>query len=532
MITLDQNIRPKELNLTGNPILAKLHGDRMWAVNGSKFSMMIVFPEYPDVTYAADTWLQWVWGNNTLRVTFKAPTLVDDSGTQFKTAVPIGFAWVSEFASFLRSNYLFDKYFEISVDENYFSIHAREKGTESNITFTKHSGLTTTSYYSTNGADPVMQDGYQLFLQLRNDDDEVIGEESVTPANDQSATFDLAEYLESELEQQREADGLQFTYPSGEDLVITRSAFMIEFAIRYAEKWNGNVRKLAETDGFWALLGGLSKAKLAELEAVGIGFYDLVTESQLPTDVPRFLTFSPKSKTTGENTPERLYFYKNPEYESYVKRREYYSDGSDVEYIHAEIPYASDVYEIICSANTLAIPGTTLVKFDIYVVDNDDNVMSDIKTFVVDHTYYRNEHYFIFRNSLGGYDTLRCTGVLKYKPEFERETFTNDDDETSTVQVLMEQVYEANTGSLTSDMALWMNDFMLSKEVYWLRENVAHKIVVTSKKKTVISDTDRRFNIEFEFSLAAKDKYHSTPEIGTGFNINQPATGGEIPISG
>lgn len=530
MITLDQDIRPKELNLTGNPILAKLHGDRMWAVNGSKFSMMIVFPEYPDVTYAADTWLQWVWGNNTLRVTFKAPTLVDDSGTQFKTAVPIGFAWVSEFASFLRSNYLFDKYFEISVDENYFSIHAREKGTESNITFTKHSGLTTTSYYSTNGADPVMQDGYQLFIQLRNGDDEVIAEESATPGSDGKATFDLAEYLESELEKQREEDGQQFTYPSGDDLVIERPAFLLEFAIRYAEKWNGNVRKLAETGGFLALLGGLSKAKLAELEASGIGFYDLVTESPLPKDVPIFLTFQPKTKTVGKYQPERLYFFNYSGFEASAVRKNYWSDGSTTTALLVNILMTTSIQEILVSPGTVETGSLKLVKYEIYVIESSDDPTSETRTYVVDHTYYRNEHYFIFRNSLGGYDTLRCTGVLKYKPEFDRETFTNDDDETSTVQVLMEQVYEANTGSLTSDMALWMNDFMLSKEVYWLRENVAHKIVVTSKKKTVISDTDRRFNIEFEFSLSAKDKYHSTPEIGTGFNINQPATG-EILIS-
>jgi hypothetical protein len=535
MITLDQNIRPKALNLTGNPVLAKMQGDRMWAVNGVKAILQVLFPEWPDTTYYNNTsppdyrWLQFAWGTNVLKVYFKPAPLVDDSGTSFPMPVQeISFDWVADFADFMRSVYVFDKDFTIEVDESKFTIRAREKGADYNITLTKHSALTTTSTpYSTLGVNAVMQDNYRLYAQLRNDDQDIIAEESITPDSQGIATIDLAEYLESEIEKQRLAGGQQFTYPSDADLVVARPDFLLDFELRIGEMWGGNARLLKTYSGFQALLGGLSKAKLDELAARNLTFYDLVTENTAAPDVPRFLTFQPASKITGENTPERLFFFKNVGYESYVKRVEHYSNGTEVSYIHEEIPFAAGVYEIVCTANR----NLPLVSMDFYVVDNDDEVTSEIKTFVIDHTYYRHEYYFMFRNSLGAYDTLRCTGVLKYKPEFDRETFTNDDDETGTLQVLMEQVYEANTGSLTADMALWINDFMLSKEVYWLKDNVAYQVVVSSKKKTAIADDDRRFTVDFEFSIAAKDKYFSVPEVGAGFNINQPATG-EIPISG
>ena len=516
MITLDQNIRPKAINLTGNPVRVKLTGNQMYLSLGAKHILQLAFSTGAQVT--ANSWIQFAFGNYSIKITFT--TTPDDSGLQFKTSQAIDSAWITDFFSFLGANYYIDKFFAIVTALNTITLVAREIGIDSRIVFSKLPALTSiTGFTVVNGADPVLQNGYQLVCMLYDGNDALIGEDAVTANSDQSAVIDVQEYLESEITKQRESAWTLFTYPSGEDSVIQHDEFLLEFYLRFAEKYNNQVRKLYTSTTYLALLGGLNTAKLEELAAAGKCFSDYFTEKKM------FLTFSPSIKITGLRTPERLYFFNQSGVAGIVMAKKYYANNDDDEVTIGVVEDAVSVFEIICSANTFTTGEHALVKYKIWIEDGDGNALSEEKWYYVDQIFYPYEYYFLFRNSLGGYDTLRITGRMKYKPEFDRTSFENDDDETNALQVLMEQVYECNTGSITPDMTAWMNDFLLSKEVYWLYQNVSYPIFITSKKKTPVNDTDRRFNVEFEFSLSAKEKFYGIPELGNGININTPNTG-------
>jgi hypothetical protein len=215
------------------------------------------------------------------------------------------------------------------------------------------------------------------------------------------------------------------------------------------------------------------------------------------------------------NAPERLFFKSATSGNRYLKARVYFYDTttSDVslgdEYFHSDSMYELDVSPAIFPSGASPIE-----KYEVWLEDGADPpvLKSEIRTYLIDFEFYRNEQHFIFRNSLGEYDTVRCTGRLKRQSEFDREVFTNDDNERQPLSNLLDATYIAETGSIPGDHARWLEDLMISKEVYWLLNSRAVPIIITSKKMNEITDDQRRFNLQFEFSVAGIDSFYSMPK--------------------
>lgn len=110
----------------------------------------------------------------------------------------------------------------------------------------------------------------------------------------------------------------------------------------------------------------------------------------------------------------------------------------------------------------------------------------------------------MYRNRLGGYDLLRCVGRMVSEGKIDRETFEDETKTRYNYSNVIEQIFTANTGSISAETIHDLDELLLSAEVYWLRENVLTPIIITQKKGEKLTDDQRRFNLSFEFSIAKK----------------------------
>jgi hypothetical protein len=58
----------------------------------------------------------------------------------------------------------------------------------------------------------------------------------------------------------------------------------------------------------------------------------------------------------------------------------------------------------------LKTAGKTVTKYQVWVQDHAANVISEVITYVIEQIDYENRRNFYFENSLGGIDSLSCTG--------------------------------------------------------------------------------------------------------------------------
>ena len=105
------------------------------------------------------------------------------------------------------------------------------------------------------------------------------------------------------------------------------------------------------------------------------------------------------------------------------------------------------------------------------------------------------------------------------QPKTGRSTFEDDDENTQALQNLMNYIFSIKTGHINAATATWIDDLLLSKEVYKLENNKALQVLITSKSKTKFSETDRMFNIAFSYQYSHREAYYSKPDAATSGNI-------------
>ncbi|MDR2064157.1 MAG: hypothetical protein LBP85_00375, partial [Prevotellaceae bacterium] len=115
------------------------------------------------------------------------------------------------------------------------------------------------------------------------------------------------------------------------------------------------------------------------------------------------------------------------------------------------------------------------------------------------------EQYFLFENSLGGIDTVRCTGEIKHSPKFTRETALMGDTE-RTFFAEKSDIKTQTTGWLTKYEAAWLHDFFMSHKIY-LFENGAFNPVVIDEVTAETSSKDDLLSFEFKYRPAESSDY-------------------------
>jgi len=143
--------------------------------------------------------------------------------------------------------------------------------------------------------------------------------------------------------------------------------------------------------------------------------------------------------------------------------------------------------------------------------------ISEIRTYRIDFTPYENQRYFLFLNSLGGYDTFRTTGQVTDLLNYERTSvnkvlgsdFTEMNHQTAPSFISEIKTFKAHTGWLSREDITWVRDFLLSKQIYQIRYNKLIPIIITSTQAQQFVDQETLYSIEFEYREAFYSEYYT-----------------------
>ncbi|GAB3886117.1 hypothetical protein GCM10028825_14830 [Spirosoma agri] len=135
----------------------------------------------------------------------------------------------------------------------------------------------------------------------------------------------------------------------------------------------------------------------------------------------QFLTWQPSEKWVDTVQPEFLYYLVNftPKPAELRLRIDIVYDDASTETITAQrMTTVSQyvVYGIPVGFVALGLPereaatGRVVHAYSVWMANESNQRLSEVRTYYVNRDFDANVVYLLFRNSLGGYDTLRCTG--------------------------------------------------------------------------------------------------------------------------
>jgi hypothetical protein len=149
----------------------------------------------------------------------------------------------------------------------------------------------------------------------------------------------------------------------------------------------------------------------------------------------KFLTRMPANSVVSPQTPHWLTFYITSDQgvdgviNLKIKYTINYSDGTsstgtitpattiDLEY--------DRIISIHAGFNMLSLeaiqPTKTPVSYSLQLVNSADDPLSAARSFLIDNRPYLNERYCLFKNSSGGWDTIRLLGQSEMMPEYEEQ---------------------------------------------------------------------------------------------------------------
>jgi len=516
---------PPLVALSGNPVRFKLQSNNQYSAAGVKYAYDIAFSD----TGNANDYIELSWNDNLLRLTCKAAP--DDSGLQIPDHSVIANLndWCAEVAEYMQLNYLLSKYFDITVTGSTITLTAKDYGDEFEISAT---------YLWTNGSAPmggvdggsaqVARAYYKLGVQimLKVGSAWVNCGEDLLPVDASGyATFDIST---------RFADRVYAEFQwleSSVDLMVLRANQCMEYRIRYFEQYfDDGVNapgKLTETSSMYILAAGISTGQQAIYNRQQSSYWAKLGYNQY------FLTWAPKEKLIDRYTTEKLfYLVRSAITELNLIVEINYNDTTSQSVITKKTvasPTNKGVYEIICSLNRLELSGydqNNIDNYRVWLTNEADARISEVRTFRMDYAFHENVREFLFRNSPGGYDTLRTTGDVEDILDFERvpiskvlgDSYTELDHQITDIKVTETKSYKANTGWLNREQLEWVRDFLLSTQVYQIIVGKLVPVKVVSAQIANRKDREDLYAIEFEYVRSFTSEYFSREIVSADFD--------------
>lgn len=513
---------PPLVALLDNPIRFSLQTDNHVGEMGSNIVFTIEFTG----TGFEDDWIELSWNGRIIRFVCKAEP--DGSGTQVhdNSTYDILSEWVEKLATSLGANYYLSADFEITFSGNTVRLEARKLGDQYAISFDSSWTSADKPVSGISGSNQILRPFFKAGVQvvLKIGEHWIVAGEDRQPVDSLGrVTFDIHRLFADQV-----YSSFRFPEPVS-PLMVARPEACREYRIRYFEQYGPDlaVQTVSESEPFFVLAGGVSLLQAAIYNRQGTSFWEKLGYNGY------FLTWQPDNKPITRYQTEKLYYLLQEPVSQLILRRAYFftnGTGNHSEPVASiEDPAVKQVYELTITPFVQNVPGweTNLLDyFQVWMEDEKMNRISEIRTYRMDYTRYENPRLFFFRNSLGGYDTLRTTGNQEDSLEYDRTTvdletgsgFTEQDHRFSQFTVTEIRVFKANTGWITPENSAWIRDFFLSRQVYQILRTKLVPIVITTTQ--VVHRRDRRelYSLDFEYRYSfSNDQY--TREIA-GANMN------------
>lgn len=249
----------------------------------------------------------------------------------------------------------------------------------------------------------------------------------------------------------------------------------------------------------------------------GLGV-DVPAETYLKSN---FLTWQPQTRRTLYHTPQYLRYAALAD--SVCKATGYFADKTSQTVDLLTGMTAGNIYTIdVTFGNLRAKFSKQPTYIDVWVEDG-DSVKTWTQRYVLAESFSMSDDFFLFENSLGGFDTIRFSGDRREidKPESVSALF---DQETLEYDIEREKSFKKYTGYFEDDMTrLWALDFFNSFNRYHLCDGELKRIYVSEPKLEI--DRNVLGGYEFTFAHAKQTKYLNLPrtEVPELLEIVDPA---------
>lgn len=501
MITLIN--QPGPINLLADEIKLGFYADGRLQSAGAKASANV---SVAGSTMATGTTLTFAWNGITEVISFVSSP--DESGNQCVLLNPGNASvFINHLYECLQANYNLAQDFNITKGASNVAIQAYEQGAKS-LAVTKSSGTTGLTISSVNqGTDPVYRENYGIIVQTYasgyNGVMKKLAEDRLTPDSTGYAEADFGELLNDQTDP-------VFNWPANQ-AVTARVGMTTRFYFKYCEVWDNDPQKLYKTTEYAGIWGGLPRAAHAALDNNMADWWQYFKANK------RFLTNQPAYVPTTTQSPQRLYWLCMESGLSSVniKVKSWNLGGIDnVVMATISSPVQYRVYEIDTSyqrmmLNNWASPND--LRYEVSVTKTDGTVLAGPQGYTIDRKPAKNIRHFMFRNSLGGFDTLIARGVLtqgieinryvaEYNSEGEREAWLNE----------AEYVNTQNAGHLPAGYKKFLAELLLSQEVWLVNDDYTRqRILLTNTQDTLATDNEKRPTFSFEYVSVTKDQFYT-----------------------
>lgn len=213
-------------------------------------------------------------------------------------------------------------------------------------------------------------------------------------------------------------------------------------------------------------------------------------------------TAQPRTKRVAWNQPEYLTLYLEKEQSVMATPRVRPTLGAEPiwrDSVVMHIAETAGIYTLNVSMQYLAEvmslgDGEQLINIDL------KHNAKTLMRYVPDPVRSEDERWFFWQNSLGGLDTMRCTGAETLTAEPEAESADYDDSK-QTYRVESPRSWNQNTGVISSRERLWLLDFLQSPYRYVYR--LGALLPITVEEASVESATaDEAYDFDFSYRLA------------------------------
>lgn len=156
------------------------------------------------------------------------------------------------------------------------------------------------------------------------------------------------------------------------------------------------------------------------------------------------------------------------------------------------------------------------IKYDVWVEGSSPSWTGEMKTFVVDFIQHRNVKYFGFNNSVGGFDTIYCSGT--YIEEYE---YAGDTQTVMAVQILnntqtprsRQTIYTEEQGELTASTGFktraeidWFREALLATEFWEYTDDGWMPCEIVRDTVRLLDSEQKLFALQFKYRYAFKNR--------------------------
>lgn len=316
------------------------------------------------------------------------------------------------------------------------------------------------------------------------------------------------------------------------------SVNMIEMQNGIEESYTSLNTILIEDSPQWIYIfqGGLNAETIMAGYDYWTDLFELVSAAENP-----FLTWNVEPRTVDRKQLIPLHFLTNAETSGIYGKFVFYHYDLPLGNFETDSVVLASKYRVLCMnagmfpylrSGELNLSGIEtditgpITRYTFQLFDGTDTAISEELEFVLDDFYHRNCNYFIYQNSLNGFNDVRFIGEVETNIANERSSsaFAAISETVpptgvrSVVNTSEQWSIKVNTGAITPTEADKLRELLLSPRIYRYVPSMDKRILfipmeLTDKSKTLLKSSDYLNNITLEFVNQFKNVVYTSKKF-------------------